>query len=759
MRPFDLNSFFEISSDLLCSTDTTGTILYTNRALREFVGWADGVEAPQVFSTLLHPNAQAQVAQELARLKAGAAEVAFSCLCRAHTGSYVRVAWRAMSHANEAIYYFSGRDLSASEAQADAMAALQSQLAQVEQALQISQTRLENAQRLANVGSWELDMLTQQLWWSSEIYRVFEVHPEQVNASLQLFRAMVHPDDRAAVSAAFSTAVANQTPYAITHRLLLPNGRIKYVSEHAQITYAAAGTPIKAIGTMQDITPWQEAENELRRKDAAVAASLHGIAMADLDGLLTYVNQSFLNLWGYEQPAQVLGRPVISFWDSAEQAAEVVRTIQQSGKWLGELMARRTDGQQRAIQVSASLFHDALGTPLGMLGSFQDITDAKRLQAQFLQAQKMESVGRLAGGVAHDFNNLLTVMKGYLDLAMLSLQADDPLVQDLSQVSKAIDSAAGLTQQLLAFSRRQLIMPQVISLNAVIVRVQRMLLRLLGEDIELQTILDPELASVRFDPGQCEQIIINLAVNARDAMPQGGKLTIETTHVELDEAYIRQHNEEIRPGNYVLLAVSDNGVGMSKEILANLFEPFFTTKDHGKGTGLGLSMVYGAVSQNGGRIEVYSEPNAGTTVKLYLPPAGVSESSNEPPKAATVLPRGNQTLVLVEDDEMVRTLATRLLSEQGYRVFAFRDGPTALRIVGAMNDPIDLLITDVILPGMNGRILAEAMQTLRPGIKVLFTSGYTSNVIAHHGILQENIEFLPKPYSIDQLAQRVREVL
>ncbi|WP_165774845.1 hybrid sensor histidine kinase/response regulator [Candidatus Viridilinea mediisalina] len=704
---------------------------------------------------LLHPDEQKWVEQELARLtNSEAPEVAFSCLCRSHTGNYERVAWRAMRHPREAAYYLSGR-----EEQTTTLTALQNQLAHVAQELQISQTRLENAQRLASVGSWELDMITHDLWWSAEIYRVFEVNPNETNASLQLFRTMVHPDDRAAVSAAFSAAIANRTPYTITHRLLFPAGRVKYVSEQAFIAYDSTGTALKAIGTMQDITAWQEAENDLRRKDAAVAASLNGIAMTDLDGLLTYVNQSFLDLWGYDQTDQVLGRPAISFWDSAEHAAEVIRSIREDSKWMGELLARRTDGQQRAIQVSASLFHDALGSPLGMVASFQDITEAKRIQAQFLQAQKMESIGRLAGGVAHDFNNLLTVMKGYLDLAMLSLNLDDPLVHDLSQVSKAIDSAAGLTQQLLAFSRRQLIMPQVISLNAVIVRVQRMLLRLLGEDIELQTILDPELASVRFDPGQCEQIIINLAVNARDAMPYGGKLTIETTHVELDEAYIRQHNEEIRPGNYVLLAVSDNGVGMSKEVLANLFEPFFTTKDQGKGTGLGLAMVYGAVSQNGGRIEVYSEPNAGTTVKLYLPPAEMSESTIEQPKAATTLPRGNQTIVLVEDDEMVRTLATRLLIAQGYRVFAFRDGPAALRIVGAMNDPIDLLITDVILPGMNGRILAEELQALRPSIRVLFTSGYTSNVIAHHGILEEDIEFLPKPYSIDQLLQRVGELL
>ncbi|RRR74269.1 MAG: PAS domain-containing sensor histidine kinase [Candidatus Viridilinea halotolerans] len=758
MSLFDLTPFFACSHDLICLTDSSGMILSANQSLRDFLGWADTTTPSVVWSSRLHPDEQSGVLHELARLAEECSEVAFTCLYRNHADSYQRVAWRIMRHPHEDCLCLSGRDLSSSDAQTNALARLQAQLAHVSHELQVSQARLDASQRLASVGSWEVDMVTHQLWWSLEVYRVFEVDPSQTSASLELFRAMVHPDDRAAVSSAFAASVANQTPYAITHRLLLPGGRIKYVSEHARTIYDAEGNPMKAIGTMQDITVWQEAENELRRKDAAVAASLNGIAMADLDGLITYVNRSFLDMWGYADPVQVLGRPAISFWDTPESAAEVVAAIQAQGKWIGELVARRTDGEPRMMQVSASLFHDNLGTPLGMLASFQDITAAKRLQAQFLQAQKMESVGRLAGGVAHDFNNLLTVMKGYVDLTLFALKAGDPLIHDLTQVSKAIDSAASLTQQLLAFSRRQIIAPQVINLNTVIARVQRMLVRLLGEDIELQTNLAPHLAPVRFDPGQCEQIIINLAVNARDAMPQGGTLTITTAHVALEAPHVSPHNEPIPSGDYVLLTVADTGMGMSAEVQDHLFEPFFTTKDQGKGTGLGLAMVYGAVSQNGGSIAVTSEADVGTCVKIYLPPTQVMTAATET-RASSALPRGHQTIVLVEDDEMVRTLANRLLSDQGYRVFAFRDGPAALRTIRAMNDPIDLLVTDVILPAMNGRVLAEELRQLRPNIKVLFTSGYTANVIVHHGILEAGIEFLPKPYALTTLAQRVREVL
>jgi two-component system, cell cycle sensor histidine kinase and response regulator CckA len=876
MQLFAFTPFFDLSTDLLCITDATGLLLRANAALRARLNWGEAECAGVAFTTLIHPDDHALAASELANLAASGVAFGFSCRCRIGPRGYSRVQWRGTYEPTSRRLYLSGQDLSASEAQTVELQRLRTHADQVSHALHVSETRLADAQRLASVGSWELDLVTHQLWWSAETYRVFEVDANRVSASLALFRQMVHPEDRQAVSNAFAAAITNQTPYEIVHRLLMPDGRIKYVREHAHTVNDDSGTPIKAIGTMQDITSWKQTENELLRKDAAVAASLNGIAMSDLNGILTYVNQAFLDLWGYTDSAQAVGRPAISFWGTPEAAGLVVEALHLAGVWVGELEASRADGCARTMQVSASLMYDAAGAPIGMLASFRDITErkknedalrlkdqaiatslnamviadaeariiyvnpsflrlwgctseaevvgqaltqfvapdaaekilaqlyaqgawqgelmarrndgtsfeillsansvcdeagtirhlvgsildmseAKRLQAQFLQAQKMESVGRLAGGVAHDFNNLLTVMRGYLDLAMLAISPDDPMLADLAQVGKAVDSAAGLTQQLLAFSRRQIIAPQVINLNTVITRVQRMLRRLIGEDIELHTNLAEELPPVRFDPGQCEQVVINLAVNARDAMPYGGRLTIETVQVQLDADYTRQHSGS-KPGEYVLLAISDTGVGMSAEVQSHLFEPFFTTKELGKGTGLGLAMVYGAISQNNGRIEVYSEPGKGTSFKIYLPPA---QPQAVAPKATLnqALPRGAQTIILVEDDEAVRTLAMRLLTEQGYHVLDFSDGPAALRAVAALREPVDLLVTDVILPQMNGRVLAEQIRLLFPQIRVLFTSGYTANVIVNHGILQEGVEFLAKPYSITTLAQRVREVL
>jgi CheY-like chemotaxis protein len=359
--------------------------------------------------------------------------------------------------------------------------------------------------------------------------------------------------------------------------------------------------------------------------------------------------------------------------------------------------------------------------------------------------------------VAHDFNNLLTVIRGYLELSLQSLREDNPLVDYLTEVDRAADSAAGLTQQLLAFSRKQIIAPQVLDLNDVVQRVDAMLQRLLGEHIALEVHPGADLWRVRFDPGQAEQILVNLAVNARDAMPDGGRLTIETSNVRLDSAYAETH-PDAHPGEYVLLAVSDTGEGMSSETRAHAFEPFFTTKQPGHGTGLGLAMIHGAVSQNGGRVEVYSELGHGTSFKIYLPrTVGTIASTDEP--ALRTSPAGRETILVAEDDERVRMLTVRLLSRLGYRAIAVGSGDEALAWLDTHAEPIDLLLTDVIMPGMNGKTLAERVRAVRPGTRVLFTSGYTANVIVHHGVLKPGVEFLAKPFSGSSLAQKVREVL
>lgn len=371
---------------------------------------------------------------------------------------------------------------------------------------------------------------------------------------------------------------------------------------------------------------------------------------------------------------------------------------------------------------------------------------------------KMEAVGRLAGGVAHDFNNLLTVITGNVELASSQLNPADPLSQCLVEVRKAADSAATLTRQLLAFSRRQIIEPRVLNLNNLVEHLRNMLVRLIGEDIALQTILAKDLHAVKVDPGQFEQVVVNLAVNARDAMPDGGKLIIETSNTGFDEEDCRVR-ADVHPGSYVMLAISDTGHGMDAEVKRHLFEPFYTTKPVGQGTGLGLAMIFGTVKQSGGTIEVYSEVGQGTTFKIYLPKIEGQVEPVAQPCSTPEMPEASGTILLVEDEASVRELAAKILKRLGYTVLPAPNGGEAFLLAEKYHDRIDLLMTDVIMPGMNGRELSSRLRQIRPDMEILFTSGYTANVIVHHGVLDENVNFLGKPYSMQALANKVRQVL
>ena len=388
---------------------------------------------------------------------------------------------------------------------------------------------------------------------------------------------------------------------------------------------------------------------------------------------------------------------------------------------------------------------------------FDNITERKRLEAQLRQAQKMESVGRLAGGVAHDFNNLLTVMLSNATLAKDGLPEGDPARDDLTEVEEAAKRAAVLTRQLLAFARRQVAEPRALDLNAVTLAMDKMLRRLIGEDVELVTLLAEGLGTVWADPGHIEQVLVNLAVNARDAMPDGGKLTIETSNVALDAEYAT-HHMGMTPGEYVLLAVSDTGHGMTPQVLEHVFEPFFTTKERAKGTGLGLSTCYGIVKQSGGWIWVYSEPGQGTTFKIYLPRIQAQAEAFTPTVPAP-LRGGSETILMVEDDDKVREVALRTLRERGYIVLEAANGWEALRAAEDKNAAIALLLTDIVMPHMGGRELVERLRTLRPEIKVLYTSGYAEQAIVHQGTLDRGVAFLPKPFDSTSLARKVREVL
>jgi two-component system cell cycle sensor histidine kinase/response regulator CckA len=472
---------------------------------------------------------------------------------------------------------------------------------------------------------------------------------------------------------------------------------------------------------------------------------------------LLAVNEAAVSQYGYARE-ELLAMTVEHLHPPEEVPAlrELVAKSETGFRNRGEWHHRTKDSTTIDVEITRNTLTFA-GRPAA-LAMAHDITSRKSIERQLLQAQKMEAVGRLAGGIAHDFNNLLTAIFGSSDLLLDDLSRDDHRRADVEDIKKAAQRAAALTRQLLAFSRQQVLAPQVLDLNALIADVEKLLRRLIGEDLEFRTVLAPDLGAVRADPGQLEQVIMNLAVNARDAMPQGGKLTVETANVDLDDAYAPAHVPVV-PGRYAMLAVSDTGIGMDTQVKAHLFEPFFTTKEKGKGTGLGLAMVYGIVKQSDGYIWVYSEPGQGTTFKIYLPRV---EAAAEPPAPKPMPPaslRGAETVLLAEDEEAVRNLTRRVLEAHGYTVLVAANGQEALRLADSHTGPIHLLLTDVVMPNMSGRQLAKRVVSGRHATKVLYLSGYTDDAIVQHGVLEPGIAFLQKPFTPQGLARKLREVL
>ena len=490
----------------------------------------------------------------------------------------------------------------------------------------------------------------------------------------------------------------------------------------------------------------------------------YGIALIDNDGNFTYINPAFTNITGYTLEDIFTGRNwfhrASPFPEYRQEITNSLKrdVIQKGVEKIFSIVCK--NGEIKEIEFKPTLLDDGR-----IVVILSDITERKRaeeekavLQEELRQSQKMEAVGHLAGGIAHDFNNLLTVISGNCELSLLELKEGDSLKGNIEEIKAAVDRATSLTRQLLAFSRRQILDTKVLDLNTIIRDLDKMLRRVIGEDIELVTLLSDGVGTVKTDPGWMEQVIINLAVNARDAMPSGGKLIIETTNVELDESCAHSH-VAMKPGRYVKLCVGDTGIGMSPEVREHLFEPFFTTKEKGKGTGLGLSTVYGIVMQSGGNIWVYSEPGLGTTFKIYLP--RVDESFEEMREKVTreELPCGGETILVVEDEQDVRRLTVRVLERRGYRVLETSCGDDALVLSKKRKEPIHMILTDVVMPRMSGRQLADQLLPLHPKMKVLYMSGYTDNAIVHHGVLEEGINYIQKPFTIDGLARKVREVL
>lgn len=508
-----------------------------------------------------------------------------------------------------------------------------------------------------------------------------------------------------------------------------------------------------------------ELERVASRLELVLSSAGEGILGLDQDGNHTFVNPVAARLLGYG-PDEIIGLHSHSLWHHTradgspypESECPIYAALRDGivHRSDEDIFWRKDGTNFPASFISTPIFETGLIT--GAVVTFTDISDRKHLEQQFLQAQKMEAVGRLAGGVAHDFNNVLTVILSYSSMLMDELAEDAPMRAELEEIRKAGDRAAALTRQLLAFSRKQLLQPEVVNLDRIVSSMATMLRRLIGEDIELETLSAPGLGKVLVDPGQIEQVVMNLAVNARDAMPRGGKLTIETANIALDEGYSREH-VGVTPGQYVMLAMSDNGVGMDQRTQARIFEPFFTTKEKGKGTGLGLSTVFGIVKQSGGHIWVYTEPGRGTTFKVYLPRTGTVATEELITETAAGKLRGSETILLVEDDPQVRVLTKAILQKTGYKVLEAKDPADAMVLCRMFEGVVDLLLTDVVMPQLSGADLANRLTLDRPAMKVIYMSGYTDDTIVRHGLLAADIAFLQKPLMPDTLVRKIREVL
>ena len=507
----------------------------------------------------------------------------------------------------------------------------------------------------------------------------------------------------------------------------------------------------------------QQAQAEVESKYQMIVeqvAAISYIAELGLGGRWRYVSPQIEAILGYTQEEWLSdSRNWVRFVHPEDvQAVKEAEDACLTGRaFQAEYRLTRKDGRVIWVSDSAVVAQATDGQPV-MEGIIVDITERKQFEWQQQQSRRMEAVGRLAGGIAHDFNNLLTIIKGYTELAAQRKSIPVQVRTDIEHIEDASERAAGLVRQLLAFSRKQVLQPKNLDLNAVVLGLEKLLRRLIGEDIEMKTVVSAGLGTIKADPAQVEQVLMNLVVNARDAMPSGGRIIVETANVDLDKAYASEH-VTVKPGSYVMLAVSDTGTGISAETAAHIFEPFFTTKGGTKGTGLGLATVYGIVKQSGGYIWVYSEPGKGATFKVYFPRVDEQAEASTRGSKATSTKRGSETLLLVEDDDAVRELTEEVLSSQGYKVITASGPKQAEEIAAARGKEIDLVVTDVIMPTLSGRELVKRLMAMNPKLRVLYMSGYTDNVIAQGGVLEEGLAFLQKPFTPRTLTQKVREVL
>ncbi len=721
-----------------------GTIVFANSGMAALFGVSSAQElVGRQNLDFVHPDDRGAVRLRMQELSGDFTSVRRNVtrlLRRDGTEIYAEVAARSIVYQGDAAIQVMFRDVS--------------QRKKAEEELRRSEARLAAAQAIAHVGDWTWDIINDELSWSAEMFRIYGVSPQEFDLKPASVVKLIHPDDLWRREKWVMDLLAGKSVDPFEYRVVRADGQERVVQVlGGAVERDRTGVPIQVSGVVLDVTERKKAEERFYK---AFHASPEPITIATAaEGRYIDVNESFLRVTGYQRE-EVIGRTSLElkFWEQPEDRVRLLEELDKRGSLRDlEIIFLTKSGEKRTALDSAERVD--IGGQKCILAIFKDITEQRSLENQLRQAQKMEAVGQLSGGIAHDFNNLLSVIIGYGDVLEERLPQGDPLRKNCEQITKAGRSAASLTRQLLAFSRQQVLEPKVLDLNAVVLHVEKMLRRLIGEHIDLTTALSPILGRVKADQGQIEQVIINLSVNARDAMPNGGKLTIETSNVDLDEEYVRRHPLQ-PPGPYVLLTVSDTGVGMDAQTQARIFEPFFTTKEMGKGTGLGLATVYGVVKQSGGFIWVYSELGHGTAFKIYLPRTTEAVGADTPVSSTPSL-RGTETVLLVEDAEALREFAAIVLTESGYTVLAAECPDKAVDIARKHEGPIHVLLTDVIMPGMNGQELARDLLAIRPEIRVVYMSGYTG--FTHPGLVDSNVLLLPKPFTREALLHKLREGL
>ncbi|MBI5750305.1 MAG: PAS domain-containing protein [Nitrospinae bacterium] len=625
--------------------------------------------------------------------------------------------------------------------------------------LEESGKKLKEAQHIARLGNWEWDIVKDKLYWSDEIYNIFGVELDKFEDSR--FLKFVHPDDREFVKNAVNDALDNKKPYSIDYRIVLKGGGEKFIHEQGVVALNSTGEPVRMAGTIQDITErkiLEKSQLELQQRYEELINSLNaGVFKIDTDGKMIEVNKACVMMAEADSREEFLKHNVLDLLENKGKLKEIIDKLLKGESVVDEEIPFITiKGNKIWTSVSTVLKKGDNGN-IYLEGIIEEITEKKRLEDQLRHSQKMESVGILAGGLAHDFNNILSAIMNYGNLLIMKKGGDETTKKFAEQIILASEKGANLTRGILAFSRKQVMNLQVMDLNELVQKIEKILLRLIGEDIELKVNLTDKTLTVNIDEIQIDQILMNLATNARDAMQKGGTITISTDIAQIDSEFIREFGYG-ELGKYALISFSDNGVGMDEGTRKKIFEPFFTTKGVGKGTGLGLSMSYGIVKQHNGYINVFSEPNKGTEFKIYLPLSGQSVSIRKTVKVSTPI-RGSETVLLAEDNSLVRETAKAILEEYGYKVIEAVDGEDAVQKFVKNKDRIKLIISDMIMPKMSGKEAYEEIKKISPGMKILFISGYAPDLLKVKALHEDGMNFISKPVVPDNLLRKVREVI